>query len=351
MLRRRSMAWLLVSALALGARAARAEPSAAEISSAKHAFEQAVSLEAERRWAEATLKLREAIAVKDTPGLRFHLAHCELEQGHLVEAAQEYERVSELLRQGASAPDVQKLLGPASAALERRIPRLTVELPADLEMPSTALDGKPFPPSELALGVPLNPGHHTLRVSAHGREPLERALLLKEGEPVTVRPELLVSAPAAAPAAAPSAAAVPSAPSAEPPPPDRGRSSAKVYLMIGESVLTAAGLAVGIGYRFSASSASDRIVTAQQAIDSAAPGDETACGRAASSPVCANLQSAIDDHDRALVISDVGFITAGVGAAALVTTWLVYPSASSESSGLSVQPSAGLGRVGLIGRF
>ena len=351
MLRRRTLAWLLVSAFALGARAAHADPSAAEISSAKHAFESAVSLEGERRWVEATVKLREAITVKDTPGLRFHLAHCEVEQGQLVEASLDYDRATELLHQGASAPDVQKLLGPASVALQRRIPRLTLELPADLAAPSAALDGKPYPPSELALGVPLNPGRHTLRVTAHGREPFERALLLKEGEPLTIRPELPVSAPAAAPVAVVSAPAVRAAQQSEPPARDREHSSAKAYLMIGESVLTAAGLAVGIGYRLSASSASDRIVTAQQAIDAAAPGDETACGRAASSPVCANLQSAIDDHDRALVLSDVGFVTAGVGAAALLTTWLVYPSTSSDSSGLSVQPVAGLGRVGLVGRF
>ncbi len=351
MFRRRALVRLLVSALALGARAAHADPSAAEISSAKHAFESAVSLEGERHWSEAALKLREAIAVKDTPGLRFHLAHCEVEQGHLVQASLEYDRVGELLHQGAVAPDVQKLLGPASAALKQRIPRLTVELPAELSTPSASVDGKPYPPSELALGVPLNPGPHALRVSAHGREPFERALLLKEGEPLTIRPELLVSAPPAAPAAVVPPAAPALHDSQQPPARDRERSSAKVYLMIGESVLTAAGLAVGIGYRFSASSASDRIASAQRAIDDAAPGDETACGRAALSPACSNLQSAIDEHDRALVISDVGFVTAGVGAAALVTTWLVYPSTGSESSGLSVQPVAGLGRVGLIGRF
>src|SRR5689334_6670437 len=98
----------LIAALVWLPRAAQAEPSAAEISNAKHAFESALTAEAESRWADATQKLREAIAVKDTPGLRFHLAHCETEQGHLVAALTEYDRAQELLRQGAKAPDVQK---------------------------------------------------------------------------------------------------------------------------------------------------------------------------------------------------------------------------------------------------
>ena len=49
--------------------------------------------------------------------------------------------------------------------------------------------------------------------------------------------------------------------------------------------------------------------------------------------------------------SPAGFVAAGVGAAALLTTWLVYPSRPAESSGPSVQPVLALGRVGLQGRF
>src|SRR5450432_1242199 len=110
---------LLVCAVAIGARLAHAEPTPAEISTARQAFESAVALEADQKWLEASTKLREALAIKDTPGLRFHLAHCEEQQGLLVEAALDYDRANELLQHGAKAPDVQKLLATASAELKR----------------------------------------------------------------------------------------------------------------------------------------------------------------------------------------------------------------------------------------
>jgi hypothetical protein len=47
----------------------------------------------------------------------------------------------------------------------------------------------------------------------------------------------------------------------------------------------------------------------------------------------------------------IGFVTAGVGTAALLTTWLAYPSAHADSAGVVVQPVVGFGRVGLLGRF
>jgi hypothetical protein len=351
---RRAFASFLITTAALGARTAQADPAGPDLSAAKLAFESAVSLEGERHWAEAAVKLRQAIAVKDTPGLRFHLAHCELEQGRLVEASLEYEGASELLRQGAKAPDVQKLLGPASEALKSRIPRLTVELPPDLSSPSAALDGKPYPPSELALGVPLNPGRHVLRVTAAGRRPFEQVLVLNEGEPETVRPQLAVAAPPVTPAMPRVQSAAPSAkPSPTPAPParDTQSSSAKLYLLIGESVLTVAGLGVGIGGQLSASSASDRVATAQRRIDDVAGGDGSACSRAELSGACTDLHAAITDHDNAMTLSEVGFIGAGVGAVALVTTWLVYPDSTSTASAVRVHPVAGFGRVGLVGSF
>jgi hypothetical protein len=352
--RRRSLASLLVSAAALSARAAHADPAAPDLSTARQAFESAVSLESERHWAEAAVKLRQAITVKDTPGLRFHLAHCELEQGHLVEASLEYDRATELLRQGAKAPDVQKLLGPASEALKPRIPRVTVELPPDLSAPSASLDGKAYPVSELGLGVPLNPGRHVLRVTAAGRRPFEQVLVLSEGEPETVRPQLAVAPPPVTPAAPAGATALPSAKprrAASSHASDQPSSSAKLYFLIGESVLTVAGLGVGIGGQLAASSASDRVASAQRRIDDVAVGDGSACNRAELSGACSDLHSAITDHDNALTLSEIGFIGAGVGAAALVTTWLAYPDSTSTASGVRVRPVASFGRVGLVGSF
>jgi hypothetical protein len=92
---------------------------------------------------------------------------------------------------------------------------------------------------------------------------------------------------------------------------------------------------------------------AQSTIDNAAGTNPGACSTPGSSlsGTCAELRTAIDDHDRDATISTVGFACAGVGAAALLTTWLVYPSHAAEGTGPSVQPVVSLGRVGLQGRF
>lgn len=345
----------IVLCLVLGARTLHAaEPTPAELANARRAFETAVSLENEQRWAEASTRLREAIAVKDTPGLRFHLAKCEAEQGHLLSAASEYERVAELLRGGAKAPDVQKLLGPASDALKQRIPRLTLELPAEVPSPLVAIDGKAHAPSDAALGVSLDPGRHGVRVTAAGRRTFERGFVLKEGDQTTLRVELPSFESAAPVDAPPSTAAGGSASAAAAGGKAESRgSSTKLYLIIGESLLTAAGLAVGIGYQVAGASASDRIDAAQGRIDSAAQGDPAACSSTDAEilAACSDLGRAIDDHDSAGRLSTIGFVTAGVGAAALLTTVLVYPSSSSASAGLSVRPTLGLGRIGLLGQF
>jgi hypothetical protein len=355
--RSRCLETFLICAATFVSRWGYADPSPVEISAARQAFETAVNLESAERWAEATLKLREALAVKDTPGLRYHLAHCETEQGLLVEAAVDYDRASELIAKGAKAPDVQKLLAPASAALKPRVPRVTVELPSDVLAPVATIDGKVFSPSELVLGVPLNPGHHELSVSASGRSSFRRSLDLKEGEQPELRAEL---PPAPASAAAPSAPASVQAPPmsgssyAAPTGTDSKHSSTKLYLMLGESAVALAGLVVGIAGAEEQVGANHHVNSAQARIDQASQGDDTACRGSPSTALavaCSDLNSAIDEHDRAVLLSTVGFIAAGVGTVALITTWVAFPDAHDGSAGVTLQPVAGFGRLGVLGRF
>jgi len=353
--RTRSLASLIAWAALSAPHPAKAEASAAELSAAKHAFESALDAQAERRWTDAILRLREAISVKDTPGLRFHLARCETELGHLLEASQEYERALELLRRGPKAPDVQKLLAPAHSALLERLPRLTLEISADVQGVRVSIDNQAYPASEVALGVPLNPGFHELRVQAPGRRVFERALSLKERDRIALPVVLPLIAPADGSSDSLQAAPppLPLSPSTPPPAAEHSSSSAKLYLIIGESVLTVAGLGVGIGYALARGAASDRIDSAQARIEGAAPDNPAACDMPNSEVLsaCSDLNAAVDDHDRAAFVSQIGFVTAGVGAAALLTTWLIYPSPSSSVSGVSVQPVVGLGRLGVSGRF
>src|SRR5687767_14734210 len=87
---------------------AAAEPSPSEISVARRLFDEGRAAADAARWAEAAGKFRRALAIKDTPGIRFHLARCEEEQGAFVEALIEYDRARELIDAGTKAPDVEK---------------------------------------------------------------------------------------------------------------------------------------------------------------------------------------------------------------------------------------------------
>src|SRR5437899_3305292 len=90
-------ALLVALATALGAPSAKAtpEPTPTELGVARRLFDEGRTAEDAGRWREAADRFRRATAIKDTPGMRFHLARCEEEQGAFVEALVEYDRARE----------------------------------------------------------------------------------------------------------------------------------------------------------------------------------------------------------------------------------------------------------------
>src|SRR3954468_19292207 len=112
-------ACLLASSLC--SRWAFAEPTPTEIAVARRLFEEATELEGRSEWTEARAKLTEAVGVKETPGLRFHLGYCAEQLGEFVAALLQYDRAVDLIRAGATAPDVARQLEPAKARVEGKI--------------------------------------------------------------------------------------------------------------------------------------------------------------------------------------------------------------------------------------
>src|SRR5882672_10460121 len=140
----RRIGLLAASAALCFALGVRADPSAADIASARRLFSEATALREAGQWSEAGAKLREAIAIKETPGLRFHLAHCEEQMGRLLAARDDYDRADALIREGAAASDVAALLEPARSALRERIPTLVVRAPSDARAVGLTIDGDMF---------------------------------------------------------------------------------------------------------------------------------------------------------------------------------------------------------------
>jgi hypothetical protein len=342
----RGAPWLLVSLVlaALAPATANAEPTAAEIAVARQLFSDAAALEEAGDHAGAASKLREALAIKETPGLRFHLAHAEEAQGHLVEAMVEYDRADELMRLGAQAPDVAELMAPARAALRERTPTLMVRLPANVTDVRLTIDGTAVATTLAGKPVPLNPGSHQVAVSAPGRKDFRLELLLVEGEDRVVEAELIE---ATEPRAAPPPASELRKPAAADTP-DAGDFGAREIVLIAEGALALAGAAIGVIYILNKESEDDRAARDRVVIDSGRLDDTTGCAPTSTTMLteeqeaaCNDLPAAIAASHRAKDTARAGFIVGGAGLVALIGTWILWPVDSNDSASAGLTPVAG----------
>jgi len=334
-------ALLLAFAPTLSTAVARAapEPTASELSVARRLFEEAKAAEDAGRFREAAEKFRKAIAIKDTPGMRFHLARCEEEQGAFVEALLEYDRARELLEGGTKAVDVEKLLPSARQRVKEKLAQLTLRLPEGVSNATVELDGKALSGSVLGVPIPMNPGRHRLRAAASGRADYVSELELGTGESKQVAIELPPAGARAAalPAPAPAAPVQPApAPAAQ-----KGSSNpARTVALVSEASLFAAGLTSGIVFTIAKSGANDRYQTANERVLSQVGGSDpsgTAC--AVPREGCAELENARGERDRDGAIATAGFVTAGVSALAFGLTlglWKTRPPAQVHAQ---VQPN------------
>ncbi|MGC4089805.1 MAG: hypothetical protein QM756_18355 [Polyangiaceae bacterium] len=343
----------LVVGLAFGvsARSAMAEPSATELAVARKLFEDAVRFERESRWELAASKLNDALTVKDTPGLRFHLAHCEDRLGHLVEAMIHYDHARELIASGVKAPDVEELLEPARASLELRLPTLMLVVPevGGLEV---ELDGRQLARSVLGRAAPVNPGVHKILVRAPTYAEYVEEVSILEGERrrISVQLEPLAKAQ-------PSATGQPGVGGASKPArtPSSATSTRSVVL-VSEAAFTLAALGVGVGFTIAKSGAADRVRRAQDAVDEAAiasGSSKTACNSiseqsSAVTQACSELDDAKSRYDLNRKLGAYGLIGASVGAAATLATLALWPS-SPAAPQVAVSSSSAF--VGLSGRF
>lgn len=327
--------WRRIGLLAAGAAlcfslSAHAEPSAADLASARRLFSEATALRESGRWSEAAAKLREAIAIKETPGLRFHLAHCEEQEGLLIAARDDYDRADALIRQGAAAADVAALLEPARVALRERIPTLVVRAPPDARAVGLEIDGEMIATEALGSPIQLNPGVHNIMVSAASRDPFRLELTLKEGEDRVVEAQLKERPPAKGTQGPPPAAPA-AAPKESPQSTQKRGFGAREAILIGEGVVTAVGLGLGVTFLIQANADSNRL----KELNAGFGPNEDCTGMNPPQDLaqrCADLKQAqIDKHDDQ-VFAAAGMIVAGVGAASLVTTWLLWPTEHANQS-------------------
>lgn len=205
----------------------------------------------------------------------------------------------------------------------------TVSVSVDPPSGDVFVDGTPVGSAPLAQPLFLDPGEHLIAVEQGGQR-ATRQLTASAGERYDV--DLAPPAePAPQPAAATSGGAGVVAPTAPGSPPVRDTIAEKPewpYWATGAVALV--GLGLGTGFSIAARTEKDNVASLQRQLDTF--GGSNPCSSDQFSVVCGRLQDSISDQNRNRDIAAAGFITLGVGAAGLISYWLVPASAFGRAS-------------------
>ena len=162
-----------------------AEPTRADVATARDLFARAESDEDAGLWADALDKLHRAGSVKMTPGIRFHVALCEERLGRLAAALGDYVAAQDAAREGSNK-DVLEAVGEPLAELRARVPTITLRLPADVNDAVISLDGAPVAPGSMGALLPVDTGVHTLDAHAPNRAPFSATVSVVEKQAVSI---------------------------------------------------------------------------------------------------------------------------------------------------------------------
>jgi hypothetical protein len=229
---------------------------------ARRLFAQAEQDEASERWGEAADKLEQVLAIKETAGVRFHLANCEEHLGELLKGRDNYERARSLAQE-AKIDDVLSMVRDRLDALRPRIPTVVLTFQPHLQ-PQEALDitidSALADQKQAAEGIALDPGLHRILVQLNGNPVMDRSVLFREGAVQT----LLVELPAPKTPVVPTSSAPIATASSGGEPPKASSIPPLAWLSFG----TAAALGVGgfLAYQHAGSVASDSSATCAQSL-------------------------------------------------------------------------------------
>ena len=171
------------------------------------AYAQGLDLARAGRWSEAAERFREAVAIRSSPNALLALATAEEQSGRLAMAWRTFQKGLADARTAGQGDDAT-LAQQGLRALDRRVPRLRIVASGAAGAARATIDGESVPIGHL---VEVDPGPHTIVVSADAVSPQSTRLVVAEGERRDVSVEL-VAQPAATPA--------PQAPPPRPTPPD-----------------------------------------------------------------------------------------------------------------------------------
>jgi hypothetical protein len=155
-------------------------PTPSEVQAARELFKKAEADEDAGNWSEALDKVKRAMSVKPTPGLRFHVALCEEKLGQLVAALADYTAADQMAREQNNKDVIDAVAEPLKT-LRIRVPTLTIEVPA-AEGAQVELDGKPIAQGLYGVAMPVEPGTHKVTARATGKRLFSTQVTLHERE-------------------------------------------------------------------------------------------------------------------------------------------------------------------------
>ncbi len=307
------------------------DPAAAEA-----LFKQARQLMAEGKYAEACPKLAESQRLDPGTGTLLNLATCYEKNGQIA-SAWATPKSAATAAQNANELERAKLARTRAAALEAKLPTLTIVVPSAADRPDLTVtrDGEPVGRPAWGTPIPVDPGTHAVQASAPGRKTwqgqahVDAAGTKASIEVPALEPDVTAPAPSTSPAPATGATTAPPQPAgAEAPSTSSpGSTQRTIGLILGGVGIV--GVGVGAAFGFIAKSDNDGV------------------GGNCNQGVC--NQQGLDSLDSAHTAATVSTIAFAAGGAALAGGALLYflaPRASS-GAGLVVVPSAGAHTAGL----
>ncbi len=323
----RCLAWWLAVA---NPAVAIADPSPEDVAAAQKLFDEAMSLMDAKRFAEACPRFEQSQKLDPGMGTQFRLAECLEAAGSIGSAWRLFDAVATEAERAGRA-DRRSQATERRVALERRVPWLKLRVSASLAaLPGFAVmrDGQPMTATEFGRLSAIDPGGHTLSVSATGKKSWQTTFRALEGGSVEIEvPPLETEAqPEANNPLTPRAAAGE----------DPGLGQKIAAIGVGGFGLASIGAGIGLGLLASS--------TWDDALAGCEGGSTTRCG-----------PEAIADGETAgtlAILSTVGFVVGGVAIAAAPVLWLTAPSEPSPAvTALRFTPLANGFGAAIEGRF
>jgi hypothetical protein len=333
----RACALGLLAALASVAGEASADSSAQDSAAAQTLYDEGRRLAGIGQWSDACPKLAESQRLDPTPVTAFYLADCYEHVGRTASAWSTFLELAAIAHRtgGPKAADRERVARSRAAALEPRLAKLEIDVPAPARVEGLVVkrDGEVVGEGQWGAPLPVDPGKHTVEARAPGKRPWLAREEVQGGGPVK-RLEVPAlqdepQAPAISQTSAPAAVESPEEHAAAP-------SSGLKTLGIVTAGVGAAGLVVAS-------------VFGVQALSKNSDANAHHCGQAISASD-ANTCDAQGVSLRHAAVNDGNFSTVAFAAGGVVfatgaVLWIMAPSGRVQAA-----PTVGAGSAGLVVR-